>query len=119
MISIVVSVVVLVISVVIHEVAHGVAAYFLGDKTAYRMGRLSLKSDLSFRSFRFGCCSAFFGGVGQSICVGVGKTSSHFNSSIKMETCWCDVSGNYRASFKYFTCIDYVYFSSVICWFCR
>lgn len=31
----------LVISVVLHEIAHGVAAYFCGDDTAYRAGRLN------------------------------------------------------------------------------
>ncbi len=33
---------IVVMSVVIHEVSHGYAAYFLGDRTAERMGRLTL-----------------------------------------------------------------------------
>ena len=40
--SIVVMVIVLLFSVVFHEVAHGWAAYMLGDRTAYKMGRLTL-----------------------------------------------------------------------------
>lgn len=34
--------VVLIFSVMVHEVAHGAVAYYLGDDTAYRMGRLTL-----------------------------------------------------------------------------
>lgn len=33
---------VLIFSVMVHEVAHGAIAYYLGDDTAYRMGRLTL-----------------------------------------------------------------------------
>ena len=33
---------ILVVSIVIHEIAHGLVAYWLGDPTAKRMGRLSL-----------------------------------------------------------------------------
>lgn len=33
---------VLIFSVMVHEVAHGAVAYYLGDDTAYRMGRLTL-----------------------------------------------------------------------------
>ena len=40
--SIVVMVIVLLFSVVFHEVAHGWVAYILGDRTAYKMGRLTL-----------------------------------------------------------------------------
>jgi Zn-dependent protease len=40
--SIVVMVIVLLFSVVFHEVAHGWVAYMLGDRTAYKMGRLTL-----------------------------------------------------------------------------
>lgn len=35
-------IIVLLFSVVFHEVAHGWVAYILGDKTAYKMGRLTL-----------------------------------------------------------------------------
>jgi len=35
-------IIVLLFSVIIHEVAHGWVAYMLGDKTAYKMGRLTL-----------------------------------------------------------------------------
>lgn len=34
--------VVLIFSVIVHEVAHGAVAYYLGDDTAYRMGRLTV-----------------------------------------------------------------------------
>ena len=34
--------VVLIFSVMVHEIAHGAVAYYLGDDTAYRMGRLTL-----------------------------------------------------------------------------
>lgn len=37
-----ISFLILVVSIVIHEIAHGLAAYWLGDPTAKRMGRLSL-----------------------------------------------------------------------------
>jgi Zn-dependent protease len=37
-----ISFVILVVSIVIHEIAHGLVAYWLGDPTAKRMGRLSL-----------------------------------------------------------------------------
>ncbi|HQP68895.1 MAG TPA: site-2 protease family protein [Clostridiales bacterium] len=40
--AIVIMIIVLLFSVVFHEVAHGWTAYVLGDKTAYRMGRLTL-----------------------------------------------------------------------------
>ena len=40
--GIIVMIIVLLFSVVFHEVAHGWVAYLLGDKTAYRMGRLTL-----------------------------------------------------------------------------
>lgn len=40
--SIVVMIIVLLFSVVFHEVAHGWVAYILGDRTAYKMGRLTL-----------------------------------------------------------------------------
>ncbi|MBU4486765.1 MAG: site-2 protease family protein [Candidatus Delongbacteria bacterium] len=40
--SIVIMIIVLLFSVVFHEVAHGWIAYMLGDKTAYKMGRLTL-----------------------------------------------------------------------------
>lgn len=33
---------VLIFSVIVHEVSHGAIAYYLGDDTAYRMGRLTL-----------------------------------------------------------------------------
>lgn len=33
---------VLIFSVIVHEVSHGAVAYYLGDDTAYRMGRLTL-----------------------------------------------------------------------------
>ncbi len=35
-------VIIFIYSVILHEIAHGYVAYFLGDETAYRMGRLSL-----------------------------------------------------------------------------
>ncbi|MEK7643380.1 MAG: site-2 protease family protein [Patescibacteria group bacterium] len=41
-ISLVFGLAILVMSVVIHEVSHGIAAYLLGDKTAYYEGRLTL-----------------------------------------------------------------------------
>jgi Zn-dependent protease len=40
--GVIVMIIVLLFSVVFHEVAHGWVAYMLGDKTAYRMGRLTL-----------------------------------------------------------------------------
>lgn len=40
--NIIIMVPVLLFSVVFHEVSHGWTAYMLGDKTAYRMGRLTL-----------------------------------------------------------------------------
>ncbi len=33
---------VLIFSVIVHEIAHGAVAYWLGDDTAYRLGRLTL-----------------------------------------------------------------------------
>jgi Zn-dependent protease len=36
------SIIVLIYSIIIHEIAHGYAAYVLGDKTAFYMGRLTL-----------------------------------------------------------------------------
>ncbi len=33
---------VLIFSVIVHEISHGAVAYWLGDETAYRMGRLTL-----------------------------------------------------------------------------
>jgi Zn-dependent protease len=33
---------VFIVSVIIHEIAHGAVAYWLGDETAYRMGRLTM-----------------------------------------------------------------------------
>lgn len=33
---------VVIFSIILHEIAHGYAAYFQGDHTAYRMGRLTL-----------------------------------------------------------------------------
>jgi Zn-dependent protease len=33
---------ILLFSVIIHEISHGAVAYYLGDDTAYRMGRLTL-----------------------------------------------------------------------------
>ena len=38
----IVSFVILILSIVIHEVSHGTMAYYLGDETAKRQGRLSL-----------------------------------------------------------------------------
>ncbi|MDR2709601.1 MAG: site-2 protease family protein [Elusimicrobiota bacterium] len=38
----VVLVVILIFSVMIHEIAHGLAAYWRGDDTAFRMGRITL-----------------------------------------------------------------------------
>jgi Zn-dependent protease len=35
-------IIILILSVVVHEVSHGYMAYYLGDDTAYRMGRLTL-----------------------------------------------------------------------------
>lgn len=40
--GIIIMIIVLLFSVVFHEVAHGWIAYLLGDKTAYKMGRLTL-----------------------------------------------------------------------------
>jgi len=40
--GIIIMIIVLLFSVVFHEVAHGWVAYILGDKTAYKMGRLTL-----------------------------------------------------------------------------
>jgi len=40
--NIIVMIIVLLFSVVFHEVAHGWVAFMLGDKTAYKMGRLTL-----------------------------------------------------------------------------
>jgi Zn-dependent protease len=40
--SVIVMIIVLLFSVVFHEVAHGWTAFMLGDKTAYKMGRLTL-----------------------------------------------------------------------------
>ncbi len=40
--NIIVMIIVLLFSVVFHEVAHGWIAFLLGDKTAYKMGRLTL-----------------------------------------------------------------------------
>ena len=37
------------LGVVLHEVAHGYIAYRNGDPTARNLGRLSLKSDCSYR----------------------------------------------------------------------
>ena len=34
--------VVFIVSVIIHEISHGAVAYWLGDETAYRMGRLTM-----------------------------------------------------------------------------
>jgi len=36
------SIIILVFSVVVHEVSHGAMAYYLGDTTAKRAGRLTL-----------------------------------------------------------------------------
>ncbi len=36
------SLAVLIFSVIVHEIAHGAVAYWLGDDTAYRLGRLTL-----------------------------------------------------------------------------
>ena len=33
---------VFIISVIVHEISHGAVAYWLGDETAYRMGRLTM-----------------------------------------------------------------------------
>ncbi len=41
-IEILFQIIILIISVIIHEVSHGVAAYYLGDMTAKRAGRLTL-----------------------------------------------------------------------------
>tara|TARA_Y100000310_G_scaffold250136_1_gene256294 strand:- start:1037 stop:1618 length:582 start_codon:yes stop_codon:yes gene_type:complete len=42
MIEAILFIVILILSVVVHEVSHGYMAYYLGDDTAYRMGRLTL-----------------------------------------------------------------------------
>lgn len=33
---------VFIISVIVHEISHGAVAYYLGDETAYRMGRITM-----------------------------------------------------------------------------
>jgi Zn-dependent protease len=40
--SVIVMIIVLLFSVVFHEVAHGWTAFVLGDRTAYKLGRLTL-----------------------------------------------------------------------------